>query len=47
MFWVASRRVFLIGCQLIFAPEQPHPGRKTRNYFFNETALGERGRSRG
>lgn len=45
MFCVASRGVFLIGRQLIFAPEQPHPGRRTRNYLFNETALGERGRN--
>lgn len=27
VFWVASRSVFLIGHQLIFAPKQPHPGK--------------------
>lgn len=40
-FWVASRSVFLIGHQLIFAAEQPHPGRKSRNCFLMRLLLGK------
>lgn len=40
-FWVASRSVFLTGHQLIFAAEQPHPGRKSRNCFLTRLLLGK------
>lgn len=41
VFWIASGSVFLIGHQLIFAPEQPHPGRKTTNDLLMRLVMGK------